>query len=101
MAESLELETLAHKRRLLVLQNDVLRHQIAEDWNELESRTVWVERGYQVLKSGRVLWPILAGAAGLLLARSKGGLLSKGARVLSWLRVVKRISGVFQSLRST
>ena len=100
MAESLELEALAHKRRLLVLQNEVLRQQIAEDWTELESRTLWAERGLQIIKSGRVLWPILAGAAGLLLARSKGGLLSKGARVLSWWRVAKRISAVFQSLQS-
>jgi hypothetical protein len=101
LAESLELETLAHKRRLLVLQNEVLRQNIAQDWSELESRTAWMERGFQVLKSGRVLWPILAGAAGLLLARGKGGLLSKGARVLSWLRVARRISGVFQTLRGT
>jgi hypothetical protein len=100
VAQSRELARLAERRRLLVAESARLRRQMAEDLAGLRSATVWVERGYAVVQSGRTLWPLLAGVAGLLVARKKRGWIHTARRLWSWWRLGKQLSGLWRSFQT-
>lgn len=95
MAQTGDLVRLAQRRRALVEQSTTLREQVALDFAAVNASVSWVETGYSMVRSGWVLWPLLAGLAGLLVARKSGGWLSRAGRLLSWWRLAKKLRSLF------
>jgi len=81
------------------MQSQELRQRVVQEWHTLQERAVWVERGYTLARSSLAIWPMAAGVLGLVLGRSKGSLLTKGAKVFSWWRLGKKLFRVWQSLK--
>lgn len=100
MAQPSELERLLEQRRLLVARSGELRVQMAQDFARLHRAAGWIERAYALARKGRAFWPILAGLAGLLLVRTGGGWLGRAGKLLSWWRLVRKISTLWQSFQA-
>lgn len=100
MAQPSELERLAGKRRALVEQSGALRRQMAAAAAGLQSSAAWMERAFALTRASRVIWPILAGLAGLLLARASGGWFGKAGRLLSWWRLARKLASLWPSFKT-
>jgi hypothetical protein len=100
LAQPSELDRLAEHRSLLVAQSGQLRRQMVEDFAAVRSAAAWVDSGYAIMRSGRALWPVFAGLAGLLVARRSRGWLKKTGKLLSWWRIGKTIHALWNSTRS-
>ena len=97
MAQPSEIIRLCERRRLLVARSSDLRSQFARDFSDLQSSTIWVERGYSWLRSGRALWPLLAGAAGFALAYRKGGWIGVAQKLVSAFQLARNAGGVIKA----
>ena len=97
MAGSGEIAQLEERRRLLVAESDCLRQQFAGDLMRVQATAVWVDRGYSVFKSLRSYWPILATAAGFLMARKKGARLRLVGKLWAYWRILKKVAGLWRS----
>jgi len=100
VAQPSELERLAGRRRALVEQSGALRRQMAAAAAGLQSSAAWMERALALAQAGRAIWPILAGLAGLLLARTSGGWFGKAGRLLSWWRLAKKLTSLWPSFKA-
>ncbi len=98
MAQPPELKGLLERRRQLVARSDELRSQLADDFGAVKTSAVWVERGYSWIRSGRAIWPLLAGAAGLALAFRKGGWLGAAEKMVSVFRFARRMTAVIRTV---
>jgi hypothetical protein len=100
MAQPGELERVAERRRILVAESDLLRSQIAAEVAALENAAGWVDRSYSLLQNLRSWWPLAAAAAGLMLGRSRGGLLKKIGKVWSLWKLVKKATSIWRQFHS-
>jgi hypothetical protein len=100
VAQPSELERLAGQRRRLIAESDALRGQLAEEVAALQRSTSWIERALALAQSSRAIWPILAGLAGLLLARASGGLFGRAGKMLSWWRLTKKLAALWHSFKA-
>ncbi len=100
MAQASELERLAERRRLLVAQSDALRRQLVENIAGLQRSAAWIDRGYELIRTGRAIWPILAALAGLLLARGRGGWFAKAGKLVTSWRMIKKLARLYRSFRA-
>jgi len=82
---------------LLVARSNDLRSEFALSFSQVRSSTVWVERGYSWLRSGRPFWPWVAGAAGLVLAYRKGGLLGTTQKLVSAFQLASKVRSVVRT----
>jgi hypothetical protein len=98
VAQPPELAPIVERRRLLVARSSDLRSELARDLGEVRSSTVWVERGYSWLRSGRALLPLVAGAAGLILAYRKGGLLGTAQKLVSVFQLASKVGAVIRTV---
>ena len=71
MAQLSEIERLAQRRRLLLAESERYRQQIAGHLDNLRPAAAWAERGYSLVRSLCSSWPLLAAAAGFLIARKR------------------------------
>jgi hypothetical protein len=100
MAQPSQLTLLAARRRALVARSAELRQACALDLAQVRSRTAWFDTGFLMLRSGRAIWPMLTGVAGLVASRKKQGWLAKAARLASWIGLGKRVAGILRSSKS-
>jgi hypothetical protein len=54
-----------------------------------------------VLRSGKALWPLLAGVAGMSAGRNRQGWLGKAIKFASWIGVGKKVAGLWRSIQGT
>jgi hypothetical protein len=92
MAQLSQIAQLEERQRLLVAESDQLRQQMASELAELSTAATWVESGYSLVQSLRSLWPVLAGAAGLFVARKRGGWLQTLGKAWSLWGLAKRVA---------
>jgi hypothetical protein len=95
---------LAERKRLLLARSQQYRQQMAADIENLETAALWIERGYVAMNRIRRVWPLIATAAGFLMARkgravvkTSGSILGKLAKVLSMWRIGKKLTGLYRS----
>ncbi len=100
MAQRSEIESLAERRERLLAESDRLRQQVAEDITRLEPLFGWADRGYSVARSVITAWPLLAGAAGFLIARKRRGTVSTLTRILSWWKLGRKAYGLWRAFSS-
>jgi hypothetical protein len=100
MAKRSEIESLAEHRQRLLAESDRLRQQVAEDIDHLEPLFGWVDRGYAVARSVIRAWPLVAGAAGFLIARKRRGPASTLTRILSWWKMGLKAYGLWKAFSS-
>ncbi len=100
MSQTGELAALEERRRLLVAESGQLRRRMTEDFAQVRASGVWVERGWALFRTGRVVWPLAAGAAGLLLARKRTGWFGTLRKLSSWWRLGRTASSLWQSVRA-
>ena len=79
---------------MLIDQSDRLRQELVAELEILESSAAWVEKGYTVARSIRSLWPILAGVAGLVVAKKGGSWLRKLGKAWSFFRIARNVLGL-------
>ncbi len=99
MPQTSELARLAERRQHLVQESARLRSQMAEACGQVKASLAWVERGLAVVQTGRALWPVVAGATGLLVASKGGGWLRTARRVWSWWRLGQRALALWYSFQ--
>lgn len=91
MAAPSQLAQLLERRRLLVARSAELRQEFVQDLTALQSSTAWYEKGLSIVRSGRVILPIVAGVAGLAVGHRRQGMVGKALRVASWMRLGSRL----------
>jgi hypothetical protein len=96
LAEAPEIAALVERRRLLAAESGLLRAQMAQDAAQLVPTIAWAERGYTFVRALRSFWPVVATAAGFLVARKKGGLLGLVGKLWSVWRVAKNVTGFWK-----
>jgi len=101
VAQPSQLALLAERRRLLVARSAELRREAALDLSRLHSSTVWFDTGMAVLRSGKALWPLLVGTAGMFASRNREGWLSKAIKFASWIGLGKKVAGLWRSVQGT
>ena len=97
MAATAQMKELQEWKELLLAQSELRRRMLQLQYEELESRTEWVDKGFSFLQSARPFLVIAAPLAGFLVAR-RWSLLRKlsATGLLSWrlirggLRVVRK-----------
>ena len=92
---------LAERRRALLARSAELRQACALDLAQVRSRAAWFETGFLMLRSGRAIWPVLTGFAGLVAKRNRQGWLAKAARIVSWIGLGRRVAGILRSSKSS
>jgi hypothetical protein len=97
VAELSQIEQLAERRRELRAESERLRQQLAGELAKVRAVVVHVEQGYALVKALRPAWPLVASAAGFLVARKGGGLLESLRRVWSWWRLGQRVLEFWRS----
>jgi hypothetical protein len=104
LANQSEIEHLAERKRLLLARCEQHRQQMSADLDNLHSVAVWIERGHGAMKRIRTVWPLLATAAGFLIARkgraaakTSSSLFGKFGKILSWWRIGKKLTGFWRS----
>jgi len=104
LAHQSQIERLEERRRLLLARSEYHRQQLAAEIENLQPTAVWIERGYVAMKKIRTVWPLVATAAGFLLARkgravvkTGGTLLGKAGKILAWWRIGKKLTGLWRS----
>jgi hypothetical protein len=100
MAQTTRLAELGQRRALLVSRSSEFRQELAQDFSSLESSCIWIDRGYSLMKSGRVLWPWVAGLAGFALASGKTGWLGKTQKLWSAVKIGKRVLSALRIMRA-
>jgi hypothetical protein len=95
---------LSDRKHLLLARSERHRQQMAADLANLQPAALWVERGYAAMKRIRTVWPLIATAAGFLMARkgravvkTSGSILGKFGKVLSMWRIGKKLTGLWRS----
>jgi hypothetical protein len=97
MAPRAVIESLAQRREQLLAESDRLRQQVAEDITRLEPLFGWADRGYSVARSVITAWPLVAVAAGFLIARKRRGSVSTLTRILSWWKLARNAYGLWKA----
>jgi len=95
LAQTSQLNQLAERRRVLVARSNELRQECGSDFAKLRSTGTWFERGILALRSGRAVWPMVTGLAGLVGGGTRHGWISKAVRVVSWIGLGKKSSWTF------
>jgi hypothetical protein len=95
---------LEERKRLLLARNEQYRQQMAADIDNLRPAVAWAERGYVAMKRIRKVWPLIATAAGFLMARkgravvkTSGSILGRFGKILSMWRIGKKLTGLWRS----
>lgn len=73
-----ELDRLQERKALLVLQSEVNRQKLTEDWQRLSSADFWVNEAHGMVRRHPALTAGLAAAGGMLavrLVRKPGGII--------------------------
>lgn len=96
MAHPGELERVFERRRRLMAESDRLRREIAGEFANLENAVGWIDRGYSLIRSFRAWWPLAAAAAGLMLGRTRGGLLKKLGKAWSLWKLARKATSLWQ-----
>jgi hypothetical protein len=91
---------LEQQRQMLMAESEHLRREIAGGLATLETAATWVDRGYSLAMAVRNLWPMIAGVAGFLIARKRGGVFSQVARILSLWRLLRKLQGLWDYFSS-
>jgi hypothetical protein len=99
VAQPSQLAQLAQRKSLLVARSAELRRDVALDLARLHSSTVWVDTGMTVLRSGKALWPLFAGTAGMFAGGNRQGWLGKAIKFASWIGVGKKVAGLWRSAK--
>jgi hypothetical protein len=104
LANPSEIKRLAERKRLLLGRIEQHRQQMAAEMENLHTTAVWIERGYITMKRIRAVWPILATAAGFLIARkgrvaakTSGSLFGKVRKILSWWHIGRKLTGFLRN----
>jgi hypothetical protein len=97
LAQPWQIGSSEERRRLLVAESDRLRQQFAGELANLRPTVAWMERGYSVFHSLRSVWPWLAAAGGVLVARKGGGLFRSLGKAWSVWRLGKKLAGLWRS----
>ena len=100
MAQPSQLTLLAARRRAIIARSAELRQACALDLAQLRSRTAWFDTGFLMMRSGRAIWPMLSGVAGLVASRNRPGWLAKAARLASWIGLGKKVARILRSSKS-
>jgi hypothetical protein len=102
LAQLSEIERLAERRRLLLAESERYRQAIAAQVKNLGPTAVWLDRGYSLARSLRSSWPLLAAAAGFLLARKRRSeragrsLLHLLRRIWAWWRRYQTVTSLWR-----
>jgi len=99
VAQPSQLGQLAERRRLLVARSAELRRDVALDLARLQSSTVWIDTGMGVLRSGKALWPLFVGTAGMLAGGNRQRWFGKAIKFASWIGLGKKVVGLWRSAR--
>jgi len=93
VAQPSEIAQLAERRRLLVAESARLRLCIDAELANLVPTLNWVERGLSIARGTRTYWPLIAGAAGFLATRKKGGWVRSLGKLWSVWRLARKLMG--------
>jgi len=96
MAQPGELERVFDRKRKLMAESDRLRREMAGEFANLERTAGWVDKGYSLIQSLRSWWPLAAAAAGLMLGRTRGGLLKKLGKAWSLWKLVRKATSIWR-----
>jgi len=99
VAQPSQLVQLAERRRLIVARSAELRREAALDLARLHSSTVWCDTGMAVLRSGKALWPLFVGTAGMFAGGNRQGWLGKAIKFASWIGLGKKVAGLWRSAK--
>jgi len=99
VAQPSQLAQLAERKRLLIARSAELRRDVALDLARLHSSTVWVDTGMAVLRSGKALWPLFVGTAGMFVGGNRQGWLGKAIKFASWIGLGKKVAGLWRSAK--
>jgi hypothetical protein len=76
-------------------QSDRLRQEVVAELENLQKAAIWVEKGFAVAQTMKSLWPLLAGLAGIMVARRGGGWLRKLGKAWSFWRLARQVTGLW------
>jgi len=96
LAQRPKIIPLAERRRLLLARSEQQRQQMSAELDNLRPTAAWVERGYSLVHTLRSVWPLVATAAGLLVATKGGSIFRSAGKIWSLWRIGRKFIGLWR-----
>ncbi len=101
MADRAEIARYEERKRLLVMESQVLRERLVSDLAPLQHTVAQAERVYAWWQILRPFWPLAAGLFGFAAARGQGGWLRSAGKLWDWWKLIHEMLGFFRSRKES